>query len=158
MQALFNNAPDLLGALRKSIEENAELRRQAQEAMNERANTLAAKLLSSATIFNGITVVTLKSGMVPEMVKLVAMAVRRDSAERTAFVAATTAPGTGKPMLTVALTDDLVKNGMSAAVIVRNAAKAIKGGGGGQPGFAQAGGKDADGLGAALDLLHKAFE
>ena len=158
VQALFNNAPDLLGALRKSIEENAELRRQAQEAMNERANTLAAKLLSSATIFNGITVVTLKSGMVPEMVKLVAMAVRRDSAERTAFVAATTAPGTGKPMLTVALTDDLVKNGMSAAVIVRNAAKAIKGGGGGQPGFAQAGGKDADGLGAALDLLHKAFE
>ena len=158
VQALFNNAPDLLGVLRKSIEENAELRRQAQEAMNERANTLAAKLLSSATIFNGITVVTLKSGMVPEMVKLVAMAVRRDSAERTAFVAATTAPGTGKPMLTVALTDDLVKNGMSAAVIVRNAAKAIKGGGGGQPGFAQAGGKDADGLGAALDLLHKAFE
>ena len=158
VQALFNNAPDLLGALRKSIEENAELRRQAQEAMNERANTLAAKLLSSATIFNGITVVTLKYGMVPEKVKLVAMAVRRDSAENTAFIAATTAPGTGKPMLTVALTDDLVKNGMSAAVIVRNAAKAIKGGGGGQPGFAQAGGKDADGLGAALDLLHKAFE
>ena len=51
-----------------------------------------------------------------------------------------------------------VKNGMNAANIVRNAAKAIKGGGGGQPGFAQAGGKDAEGLGSAMDLLLKSFE
>ena len=158
VQALFNNAPDLLGALRKSIEENAELRRQAQEAMTERANTLATKILESAKIVNGIKVVVLRSGMIPEMVKMVAMAVRRDSDEHTAFVAATTAPGTGKPMLTVAITDDLVKNGMNAANIVRNAAKAIKGGGGGQPGFAQAGGKDAEGLGSAMDLLLKSFE
>ena len=158
VQALFNNAPDLLGALRKSIEENAELRRQAQEAMTERANTLATKILASAKIVNGIKVVVLRSGMIPEMVKMVAMAVRRDSDEHTAFVAATTAPGTGKPMLTVAITDDLVKNGMNAANIVRNAAKAIKGGGGGQPGFAQAGGKDAEGLGSAMDLLLKSFE
>ena len=158
VQALFNNAPDLLGALRKSIEENAELRRQAQEAMTERANTLATKILTSAKIVNGIKVVVLRSGMIPEMVKMVAMAVRRDSDEHTAFVAATTAPGTGKPMLTVAITDDLVKNGMNAANIVRNAAKAIKGGGGGQPGFAQAGGKDAEGLGSAMDLLLKSFE
>ncbi|MGM9866218.1 MAG: alanine--tRNA ligase [Muribaculaceae bacterium] len=158
VQALFNNAPDLLGALRKSIEENAELRRQAQEAMAERANTLATKILESAKIVNGIKVVVLRSGMIPEMVKMVAMAVRRDSDEHTAFVAATTAPGTGKPMLTVAITDDLVKNGMNAANIVRNAAKAIKGGGGGQPGFAQAGGKDAEGLGSAMDLLLKSFE
>ena len=158
VQALFNNAPDLLGALRKSIEENAELRRQAQEAMTERANTLATKILASAKIVNGIKVVVLRSGMIPEMVKMVAMAVRRDSDEHTAFVAATTAPGTGKPMLTVAITDDLVKNGMNAANIVRNAAKTIKGGGGGQPGFAQAGGKDAEGLGSAMDLLLKSFE
>ncbi len=158
VQALFNNAPDLLGALRKSIEENAELRRQAQEAMTERANTMATKILASAKIVNGIKVVVLRSGMIPEMVKMVAMAVRRDSDEHTAFVAATTAPGTGKPMLTVAITDDLVKNGMNAANIVRNAAKAIKGGGGGQPGFAQAGGKDAEGLGSAMDLLLKSFE
>ncbi|MDD5838659.1 MAG: alanine--tRNA ligase [Bacteroidales bacterium] len=158
VQALFNNAPDLLGALRKSIEENAELRRQAQEAMTERANTMATKILASAKIVNGIKVVVLRSSMIPEMVKMVAMAVRRDSDEHTAFVAATTAPGTGKPMLTVAITDDLVKNGMNAANIVRNAAKAIKGGGGGQPGFAQAGGKDAEGLGSAMDLLLKSFE
>ena len=126
--------------------------------MTERANTLATKILASAKIVNGIKVVVLRSDMIPEMVKMVAMAVRRDSDEHTAFVAATTAPGTGKPMLTVAITDDLVKNGMNAANIVRNAAKAIKGGGGGQPGFAQAGGKDAEGLGSAMDLLLKSFE
>ena len=158
VQALFNNVPDVVSALRKSIEENAELRRQAQEAMTERANTMAAKLAAGATVINGITVVSVQAPMIPDMVKMVAMAVRRDNPEHTAFVAATTAPDSGKPMLTVALTDDLVKNGFNAANIARNAAKAIKGGGGGQPGFAQAGGKDAEGLSAAMDLLKKAFE
>ena len=158
VQSMFNNVPDVLGALRKNIEENTELRRQVQEAMEERANSIAAKLTASAKDINGIMVVSVKAPMIPEMVRLVAMAIRRDHPEHTAFVAATEAPGTGKPMLTVALTDDLVKNGFNAANIARNAAKAIKGGGGGQPGFAQAGGKDAEGLTNAMDTMLKAFE
>lgn len=152
IQAMFNNAPDLVGALRKAIEENAELRRQAQEAMTERANTAAAKLLADAKIMKGVKVVVLTGIRVPDVVKMIAMAVRRDSTEHTAFLGATVDPS-GKPLLTVALSEDLVKEGMSAAVIARNAAKAIKGGGGGQPGFAQAGGKDGERIGAAMDLM-----
>ncbi|MDE5958535.1 MAG: hypothetical protein K2G59_00025, partial [Muribaculaceae bacterium] len=58
----------------------------------------------------------------------------------------------------VMLTDDVVKNGLNASVMVREAAKAIKGGGGGQPGFAQAGGKDADGVSVAADMLLAALK
>ena len=65
---------------------------------------------------------------------------------------------TRKPLLTVMVTEDLVKRGFNASQIVREAAKAIKGGGGGQPGFAQAGGKDADGIVAAEKILEEAFK
>ena len=103
-----------------------------------------------------MNVVSLRGVRIPEVVKIVAMAVRRDCPEHTAFIAATKDPS-GKPLLTVALSDDLVAGGLNAAAIARNAAKSIKGGGGGQPGFAQAGGKDAEGLTAAFDILTSSF-
>ncbi|MDE5627830.1 MAG: hypothetical protein K2I58_07735, partial [Candidatus Amulumruptor sp.] len=64
----------------------------------------------------------------------------------------------GKPLLTVMVTDDLTAHGLNAATIVRTAAKLIKGGGGGQPGFAQAGGKDGDAISAAFDALLGAID
>jgi alanyl-tRNA synthetase len=155
--AAFNNAPDILAALHKAMDENADLKRQAQEAMVERANNYATQLLNQAYVVNGVKLVVLKGTHIPEGVKLLAMAVRRDSPEGTAFIAAT-ADTKNKPLLTVALTDDLVKAGLNAANIARTAAKAIKGGGGGQPGFAQAGGKDAEGLETAFNLLVAAFQ
>ena len=57
----------------------------------------------------------------------------------------------------MALTEDVVKAGLNASAMAREAAKAIKGGGGGQPGFAQAGGKDKDGISAALEILRKSI-
>ena len=77
---------------------------------------------------------------------------RKLSPKATAFVAATV-DAANKPLLTVMLTEDIVATGLNAGAIVRNAAKAIKGGGGGQPGFAQAGGKDAEGLQIAFQNM-----
>ena len=94
----------------------------------------------------------MKGVRLPDVVKNVAFAIRSRVSEPFAFVAAT-ADGSGKPLLTVMLTDSLVKEGKNASTIVREAAKAIKGGGGGQPGFAQAGGKDAEGLEKAFDSM-----
>ncbi|MDE5811661.1 MAG: alanine--tRNA ligase [Muribaculaceae bacterium] len=155
--AMFNNVPDVLSAIRRSIDENADLRHQVEDYFNERVNNLSKQLLESAKVENGVKVVEMSGVRLADVVKNVAFAVRRQSAEHTAFIAATVDPS-GKPLLTVMLTDDLVAGGLNASSIVRNAAKAIKGGGGGQPGFAQAGGKDADGISQALNLLREAIK
>ncbi len=150
--AMFNNAPNLIQTLRKSLEENAELRKEAEEYFKERVNNLTQSVLESAEQIGDIKVVKLMGVRVPDVVKSVAFGVRAASAEKTAFIAATIDMG-GKPLLTVMLTDDLVKEGRNASMMVREAAKAIKGGGGGQPSFAQAGGKDKDGIVAAGQKL-----
>ncbi len=151
--AMFNNAPDLLGALRKSIEENAELRQQAEEYMKERIANRSRQLLEHAqTSPSGVKVVCFKGPMLPDVAKGLAFSVRSISPTSTAFIAATVDPA-GKPLLTVMFTEDLAKNGHNASQLVREAAKKIKGGGGGQPGFAQAGGKDADGLAEAFNFM-----
>ncbi len=154
---MFNNAPDVLQALRRSIEENAELRKEAEEYFKERVRNQTKELLEKAQTINGITLVTMTGIRLPDVVKNVAFLVRQLSPEHTAFIAAT-ADMAGKPLLTAAFTDDLVKNGLNASAIVREAAKAIKGGGGGQPGFAQAGGKDKDGLSMALTTMRDAIK
>ncbi|MBO4942409.1 MAG: alanine--tRNA ligase, partial [Muribaculaceae bacterium] len=151
--AMFNNAPDLVATLRKSIEENQELRRQAEEHMAERIVNLAKESIDKAQDSgSGIKLVTLRGPRLPEIVKGVAFKVRELSPKATAFVAATV-DAANKPLLTVMLTEDIVATGLNAGAIVRNAAKAIKGGGGGQPGFAQAGGKDAEGLQIAFQNM-----
>lgn len=150
---LLHNAPDIIAALRKSIEENAELRKDAEEFFKERVRNLTKELLENSETVGDIKLASLSGVRVPDVVKGIAFGIRQMSPERTAFIAATS-DLTGKPLLTVALTDDLVKSGLNASVMVREAAKSIKGGGGGQPGFAQAGGKDKEGLEDALQKLH----
>ena len=155
ISALFNNAPDVLSAMRRSIEENAELRRQVEAAMKERAEAQAAALLDRATDCGALKVATLRGTAVPEMVKNIAFALRANApADAPVAFAAATRDASGKPLLTLLLTDAAIAaSGKNASQVVREAAKAIKGGGGGQPGFAQAGGKDADGLAAAMDKM-----
>ena len=158
ISALFNNAPDILAALRRSIEENHELRAQAEQYFKERVNNMARKLLADAkTNAAGTRVAVMRGIEVPDVVKNVAFAIRSMSPEHTAFVAATV-DAAKKPLLTVMFTEDITKDGLNASALVREAAKSIKGGGGGQPGFAQAGGKDADGLPAAFEKLIDALK
>ena len=152
IKSLLNNAPDALVALRKSLSENAALRKQAEGFIQERINTLRERLIKDARLNDkGISVMRLQGLLMPEVVKGVATALRGSGLEHHALIAAT--EDDDRPMLTIMLTDDLVKEGKNAGQMVREAAKLIQGGGGGQPGFAQAGGKNVDGLSAALDKL-----
>ena len=153
---LLGGSADIKTAVTRAIGENADLRHQVEEFMAERIATMSREAIASAKDINGIKLVSLSGIRLPDIVKNVAFTVRRECTDHTAFVGVTVSEG--KPLLTVALSDDLVKAGLNAGQIVREAAKLIKGGGGGQPFFAQAGGKDAEGVSLALEkimeLLH----
>lgn len=148
---LFNNAPDAIGAIKRSLSENANLQKQVDDFIKERIKTLKQVVMSNAQVINGVQVAELAGPFLPDVVKGLAASISADKPEMTAFLAAT--ENEGKPMLTIALTPDLVQHGLNAGQLIREAAKLIQGGGGGQPHFAQAGGRNIDGLRAALDKM-----
>jgi alanyl-tRNA synthetase len=156
MGQMLHNAPDILAAMKRSIDENADLRQQVEKHVKERINNLTKSLIEHSTTVNGVRLIALNGEHLPDVVKNIAFAVREASPEATAFLAATV-DAAGKPLITVMLTNDVVAGGLNASTMVREAAKAIKGGGGGQPGFAQAGGKDGEGIAAAMQILMDTF-
>ena len=151
VKEFFNNAPDIITAIKKSISENADLHKQVDEFMKERVKTLKERLYSTSIMIGDIAILKLVGHFPSDIVKSLALSIKGDKQPKVAFVAATHSDE--KPMLTISLSDDLVKNGKNAGQIIREAAKLIQGGGGGQPGFAQAGGKNVGGLDAAFDKI-----
>ena len=149
---LLGNAKDIRQAVEKSLKENSSLKKQVDEFMEERVANLANEIMANAVDYNGIKVGTLKGLRLPDVVKNIAFKIKQSNPESTVFIGATlSAPG--KPMLTLFVSDDLVAKGFHAGKIVKEAARNIKGGGGGQPFFAQAGGSFADGLSAAEESI-----
>ena len=155
IKELLNNAPDAVAALQKSIAENADLKKQVDDFMKQRIALLAKRLIADAKKENGINLISLTGAQHSDIVKGVALAIRAQCPDSTAFLAAT--EHDGKPMLTVTLSEDLVKSGKKAGDIVRNAAKCIQGGGGGQPHFAQAGGRNPQGLDDAMASMRESL-
>lgn len=153
IRSLFNNAANIIQTIEKSISENADLRSQVDEFTKERTLAIKEMLVKNAKEVNGVKLISYTGPMLPEVAKDLAFMLRGEIAESMAFVAATVKAGEEKPLLTVMLSDDLVAGGKNASQIVREAARLIQGGGGGQPHFAQAGGKDASKLGEAYDKL-----
>ena len=151
LKALFNNTPDLGIAIRKYIDENAGLKKQVEDFMKEKEAALKERLLKNIQEVNGVKVIKLCAPLPAEVVKNIAFQLRGEITENLFFVAGST--DNGKPMLTVMLSDNLVATGLKAGNLVKEAAKLIQGGGGGQPHFATAGGKNADGLPAAVEKV-----
>ena len=148
---LFNNAPNLIQAIHKAIDENAELRKQAEEYVKEKMADMKERMLKTAENVNGMKLIRFIGPMPADVVKGIAFMLRNEVAEGLAFVAAT--KDNDKPLLTVMFSNDVVGDGKNASAIVREAAKLIQGGGGGQPYFAQAGGKNAEHLSDALEKM-----
>ncbi|MBP5688724.1 MAG: alanine--tRNA ligase [Muribaculaceae bacterium] len=151
IKELFNNAPDIMSAINRSINENANLHKQVDDFIKERVKMLKERLYKSSIMINDIAVLKLHGPFPSDIVKSLALSIKGDKQPKVAFVAAT--HDNDRPMLTISLSDDLVKEGKNAGQIIREAAKLIQGGGGGQPGFAQAGGKNVGGLEAALKTI-----
>ena len=151
LRALFNNAPDLKAAIKKYIDENAGLKKQMEEFMKEKEAEVKARLLTNAKEIHGVKVIKAVLPMPADTVKNIAFQLKGQVTENLFVVIGSVFEN--KPMLTVMISDDLVKNGLHAGQLVREAAKLIQGGGGGQPHFATAGGKNTDGLSAAVDKI-----
>ena len=151
LKFLFNNAPDLAGTIRKYLDENAGLKKQVEDFMREKEIQLKDRLLKNIQEIHGVKVIKCCAPLSAEMIKNIAFQLRGQIKENLFFVAGTESEG--KPMLTVMLSDNLVSNGLKAGDLVKEAAKLIQGGGGGQPHFATAGGKNPDGLNAAIDKV-----
>ena len=149
---MLNNVPDVMQGIHRLLSENDEMKKQVQDFMKEKSEQLRQRIIEKRVELNGITLfrVELPVGM-PEVVKDIAFHLKSQFPERMLFVAGTAT--NGKPSLTVMLSDDLVAEGLHAGKMVREAAKLIQGGGGGQPHFATAGGKNADGLHAAVEAI-----
>ena len=149
-RSFFNNVPDLAGAISKMIEDNATFKKQAEEFSRQKAADFAKKLSERAEEVNGIKLLVSQAPIEPAMVRNAALALQKEMT-RTAIIAAYEYEG--KPQLLLAYSDDLVAAGHNAGKEIREAAKSIQGGGGGQPILATAGGKDVAGLSDALEAL-----
>ncbi|HET7733505.1 MAG TPA: alanine--tRNA ligase-related protein, partial [Paludibacter sp.] len=145
---LLNNTPDLLNAIKKAQDENSELKKQVEAFMHEKIMALRNSLLAEANVVNGVKVISYEGNLNADQVKTLAFQIRNVQAEKLFFVAGCVADG--KPSLTVLLSDDMVAGGLNAVNIARDAAKEIQGGGGGQPFFASAGGKNPEGIKQAI--------
>ena len=153
-RAFFNNVPDLAGAIQKLIDDNASFKKQAEEFAKAKAAELAKWLQDKAEEVGGVRlIVAHPSGghnFDPAMLRNAALAILKEL-KGTAIVAAYESDG--KPQLLLAYSDDLVAAGHNAGKEIRDAARFIQGGGGGQPGLATAGGKDIAGLKQAQEAL-----
>ncbi len=154
IKGMFDNVPDVMQAIQKVIGDNEEMKQQLQEYLKERVEQLKQQVIDKRKEVNGVTLFKLLLPVgTPEAIKDIAYQLRGEFPEKMMFVAGTLV--NGKPSLTVMLSDDLVAKGFNASNMVREAAKEIQGGGGGQPFFATAGGKNADGLNAAVEVIVK---
>jgi len=157
LKLLFNNAPDLAGAIHKSIEENAGLKKQIEQFMAEKIEQYRDHIISKAESFGDIKLVRIEGEEDPEMIRGVMPLLRGKFTDvKFAVIAAT--KWNSKPTIAVFLSQPLVDEGKNAGAMIKSAAKHIQGGGGGQPWFATAGGRDVNGLAAAMDELMKGLE
>ena len=149
-RAMFNNTPGLTDAIRKMIEENETYRKQLAEVAREKMLQYKEKLLGRAVEVNGRRVVRIDRPVEFAMLRDAAALLQKEVEN---MVIAAAFENDGRPQLLLMYSEDLVKAGKNAGADIREAAAFIRGGGGGQPGLATAGGKDIAGLGAALDKM-----
>ena len=151
IRSYFNNSPNLTVAIEKLVTDNQEIHRKIEIFEAEKTNVLKNDLFKSAKVVNGIKVVLFEGESNPDAIKNIAFQLRAENPTGFAFIAGSLEDG--KPLLTIAFSDDLVAKGFNAGSLVRDAAKSIQGGGGGQPHFATAGGKNAAGLSVAVKVI-----
>ena len=150
IRAAFNNVPDVTGAVAKLVAENTEARKKLEEFAKAKAAAFAKELTKHAENINGTDVVTFQSDCDPVMFREAAALLQKEVSN---FALCAAFAHDGKPQLVLMYSQDLVAGGRNAAADIREAAKYIQGGGGGQPFLATAGGRNVEGLSQALGTM-----
>ena len=152
VRALFNNAKDLENAILKYIDEHDSMKKQIEQFNAQAVERTRNYLLTEIQPKNGVNTITRVLQMQPAQVKDLVFQLR--AAVEAPFLCVIGSVFQEKPMLTIMMSDDMVSDhGLNAGQMIREAAKLIQGGGGGQPHYAQAGGKNPEGLSAAIDKV-----
>ena len=152
IREMFNNAKDLQGVLQKYVNEHDSMKKQIEGFQAQAIERMKEQLLQKVQNINGIHVVRAILPVKPDLAKDLVFKVSNEFDERVLCVIGSVFDG--KPLLNVMISQDMVSEmGLNAGQMIREAAKFIKGGGGGQPHFASAGGKDPDGISAAVDKI-----
>ena len=152
LKAMFNNTKDLKASIEKFISDHDELRKELERFQAQAVERTKEMLLSRIKKVNGISVITAVLPIEPAAAKDLVFKLREAVPQKLVAVIGSTAHN--KPLLTVIFSDDMVEeHQLNAGQIIREAAKLIQGGGGGQPHYAQAGGKNIDGMNAAVDKV-----
>ncbi|WP_462248155.1 alanine--tRNA ligase [Ekhidna sp.] len=150
LEEMLKHPKDLRKTIENLMNENLTNQKKIEEMNKQQAGQIKDQLKNAVKEVNGKNLITYK-GEFPsaDSMKQVSFELKREVENLVLLIAAQI---NDKPMLTVMISDDLVKDGMNANEIIRKMASAIKGGGGGQPFYATAGGKDLSGLDEALKL------
>lgn len=151
---LFNNTPNIVSSIQKLISDNESLKKSIDEYVRAKVQTVKEALIKDSKMINGIRILMIRNGVyTADLIKDLAFQIHKEM-ENSAFIAAYQTPDE-KPQLALSYTADLVNNGANASVDIKEAAKVIRGGGGGQNFLATAGGKEIDSLNIAVDVLLK---
>jgi len=142
-RSFFNNIPDIAGAIRKMLDENDSFKKQMEEVMRQKSEELKHKMLDNAVEVSGRKMVIIENVVNPTMLRNAAMMLQK---EYDNLIIIAGYEFEGKPQLLLMYSADLVASGKNAQKDIKEAAKFIQGGGGGQPGLTTAGGKLIAGL------------
>ncbi len=148
LKEILKSPKSIVQSVQKLIQTNKELQKKVEFLEQEKTQMLKKELLSSAQDVNGIQIIasTVNASSM-DMLKSLAFQLRQDRPNVAIILGSNI---NGKANLIIALGDGLTSRGLNSSQIIREAAKEIQGGGGGQPHIATAGGKNPDGLDKAI--------
>jgi alanyl-tRNA synthetase len=150
LEASLQSNKGIFDGVKRLIDENENLKKEAEKFVKANAEILKGKLLNNKRIVDGVTIIEAMVNVDSAMIKDIAFQLKGECEKLICVIGG---EFNSKPYLMVMLSNDMVQAGLHAGQLVKNAAKYVKGGGGGQPFFAMAGGSDASGLKEAVESI-----
>ncbi len=149
VKSLLNNPKDVVKGVESLIEETNALKKQVEQFVHEKAQSIKKELLGKVENINGVNCIIATVNLPAEAIKNISFELKNQIDNLYCLLAS---DADGKPMISLIIAENLVaEKSLNATNIIRELAKDIQGGGGGQPFYATAGGKNVDGIKAVLE-------